>query len=159
VIELCRSSNTSSNTSTVQRMGLFVISNDIIMTYFMAIIWKKRGKLCITLNVLYSRKTRILIIRCLHCTPPPNNPTALLHAPTSANDPLPVIFHTKISNFSADHTVNISSHEFVVYSAKSWIVIRNSCTFQIIYWTMNGKWEKPIASPTVKIYLNPKCRL
>lgn len=122
VIKLC----SSSNTSTVQGTGLFVTANAIIMTYFMAINWKKRRKMCITLNVLYSRKTRNLNIRCLHCTQPTNNPATLQHAPASANDPLPVIFHTKISDFSADHTVNISSYEFAVYNASSFTVIRNS---------------------------------
>lgn len=118
VIKLCR----SSNMSTVQGTGLFVTANAIITTYFMAIIWKKRGNMCISLNVFYSRKTRDLIIRCLYCTPPANNPATLQHAPASANDLLPVIFHNNISYLSADHAVNTFSHEFAVYST----VIRNS---------------------------------
>lgn len=132
----------SSNIPAVQGTGLFIIANAIIMTYFMAINWKKREKMCLTSNVLYSRKTQNIIIRCLHCTTAANNPATLQHAPASANDPLPLIFHTKISDFSSDHAANISSYEFVVYGVTSSTVTQNSDIFQIIYWTSNGKWKK-----------------
>lgn len=88
MIKLCK----SSNASTAQGMGLFIIANAIIMTNFMAVNSKKRGKMCTTLNVLYSRKTRNLVIRYLHCTPPANNPSTLQHALASGNDPLASYF-------------------------------------------------------------------